>query len=152
MSSLHTQRRLFALGALVVGLGALGAVSMSSMGEDLVYYLSPTELMAKGDEAVGATVRLGGQVEAGTVDWQPDSQRLAFRVTDGDASVPVVGEGAPPQMFREGIGVVVEGRLDAEGVFRTRTVMVKHSNEYQAPEAGERPEDLYKTLMTQDAS
>jgi cytochrome c-type biogenesis protein CcmE len=142
----HATRRLFAVGALAVAGAALYIVSMSTMGEDLVYYLSPTELVAKGKAAEGATVRLGGMVEQGSVDWNPDEQTLAFRVTDGTETIAVTGVGAPPQMFREGIGVVVEGELHADSVFHTDTVMVKHSNEYKAPEEGERPEDIYKNL------
>ena len=142
----HTRRRLLALGALLVGGSALAYLALGSMGEDLVYYWSPAELSQRGDSAVGATVRLGGVVEAGSVRWEPDAQRLVFRVSDGASSVPVEGKGAPPQMFREGIGVVVEGKLDPDGVFRTSNVMVKHNNEYRPPAEGERPEDMYKTL------
>jgi cytochrome c-type biogenesis protein CcmE len=54
-------------------------------------------------------------------------------------------------MFREGIGVVVEGSLGADGVFKTEHVMVKHSNEYKAPDEGERPEDIYRTLMVEES-
>lgn len=143
----HVRRRLFALAALSVAGGALAWMSMSTMGEDLVYYWSPTELLAKAEASQGATVRIMGVVEPGSVDWRPDEQRLSFRVTDGAKTVPVEGQGAPPQMFREGIGVVVEGQLAADGVFRSRTVMVKHNNEYKAPEDGEVPGEMYKTLL-----
>ncbi len=142
----HTQRRLGALLALSIAGGAVAWMSMSSMGEDLVYYWSPTELLAKAEASQGATVRIMGLVETGTVDWKPDEQTLAFRVSDGAKSVLVQGQGAPPQMFREGIGVVVEGQLGADGVFRSRTVMVKHNNEYQPPTNGEMPGEVYKTL------
>lgn len=148
----QTTRRILALGALAISATVLFYLSTSTMGEDLVYYWSPTEITDRGDSAYNATVRLGGMVEPGSVDWEPDSQRLAFRVTDGAHSVAVEGKGAPPQMFREGIGVVVEGKLSRDGVFRTNTVMVKHSNEYKAPEEGERPEDLYQTLISEEAS
>jgi len=141
------QRKLAALAAIATVAGVLAWLSFGTMGEDLVYYWSPAELVAKGEAARDATVRLGGLVEAGSVEWNPDSQRLAFRLTDGKGSVPCVGQGAPPQMFREGIGAVVEGRLDGEGVFRTSNVLIKHSNEYRAPTEGERPQDMYKSLM-----
>lgn len=146
------QRRLFMVGALLVGSGALAWVSMGTLGDNLVYYWSPAEMQAKGDDAIDATVRLGGMVVPGSVKWEPEAQRLAFQVSDGTATVDVVGEGAPPQMFREGIGVVVEGRLGADGKFRSDEVMVKHSNEYRAPEAGERPEDVYKSLLVEDGT
>jgi cytochrome c-type biogenesis protein CcmE len=142
----HRRRRLIGLAALLVGLSILGFISMNSIGDDLVYYWSPTEVRAKAAEARDATIRLGGMVEPGSVDWNPGAQTLAFRVTDGAETIAVEGKGAPPQMFREGIGVVVEGKLDGDGVFRSSTVMVKHSNEYQPPEDGERPEEIYKRL------
>lgn len=147
----HLQRRLYALGALLVAGAALAWISLSSMGEDLAYYLSPTELLDRGEAAVGPVVRLGGMVEEDSLDWRPDELHLAFRITDGRHTIPVEGLSAPPQMFREGIGVVVEGRLQSSGVFRTTNIMVKHSNEYRPPEVGERPEDVYGTLIEEGA-
>lgn len=142
----HVQRRLMALAALAVAGGAIAWMSMSSLGEDLVYYWSPTELREKGELGREATVRIMGLVEAGSVDWRPDEQMLRFRVTDGQTSVAIEGRGAPPQMFREGIGVVVEGELGADDVFRSHDVLVKHGNEYRPPEDGEHPGDVYKSL------
>lgn len=146
-----TQRRLMALGALLVAGGALAWLSLGSMGEDLVYYWSPAELQQRGDSAVGATVRLGGMVEPGSVQWDPATQHLAFRITDGAATVFVDGQGAPPQMFREGIGVVVEGKMGGDGTFHTHEVMVKHNNEYRPPKEGEKPEEMYKSLVQDGA-
>lgn len=146
------QRIALAIGAVVVSAGVLFYLSTASMGEELVYYKSPTELRAMGSKAQNATIRMMGMVEEGTVDWKPESQQLAFRVWDGETSLAVVGQGAPPQMFREGIGVVIEGKLGPDGVFRSNTVMVKHSNEYQAPEEGEMPDEVYKMLREEDAS
>lgn len=142
----HARRRLFAVAALTVAGSALAYLSASTMGEDIVYYWTPTELLAKGEAGREATVRIMGVVEPGSVDWKPEAQRLAFRVSDGAQVVPVVGQGAPPQMFREGIGVVVEGRLGGDGVFASSTVMVKHDNSYQPPKDGEMPEQVYEAL------
>ncbi|MCB9673635.1 MAG: cytochrome c maturation protein CcmE [Alphaproteobacteria bacterium] len=140
------KRRIFALVALAVAAGALGTIAFSDMGEDLVYYWSPTELLAR-DDAMNHTVRLGGQVEPGTIDWDKEAQTVSFSISDGSASVPVSCKGNPPQMFREGIGVVVEGELQPDGVFHTEKIMVKHSNEYKAPEGTETdPRKLYSTL------
>lgn len=145
------KRRLIALAALLVAGGALGFVSMSNMGEDLVYYWSPSELLAH-DKATDATVRLGGMVMAGSFEWDQDAHRTSFTVTDNAKQVPVEIEGNPPQMFREGIGVVIEGQLGADGVFRSDRVMVKHSNEYEAPEDGAMPPHPAKTLVAEDDS
>ena len=140
------KRRIFAVVALLVAGVALGAISFSDMGEDLVYYWSPTELLER-DDAMNHVVRLGGQVEPGTISWDKEAQTVAFSISDGSQSVPVMSTSNPPQMFREGIGVVVEGELKSDGVFHTEKVMVKHSNEYQAPEGEETdPRKLYSTL------
>lgn len=148
------KRRIFALIALTVAGTALGAISFSNMGEDLVYYWSPEELLARAD-AQDHTVRLGGQVQPGTVEWDKEKQTVAFVVLgpDGKTAVPVVSKGNPPQMFRENIGVVVEGKLAADGVFYSDTIMVKHSNEYQAPgEEGADPTKKYETLAEGNAA
>ena len=93
-------------------------------------------------------MRLGGQVVAGSVQWNADALDLRFRVTDGAKEVLVHSTGAPPQMFRGGIGVVVEGKYSRTGVFESHSLMVKHSNEYRAPTPGEgHPARLDKTLI-----
>jgi len=142
------KRRLALVAALLVGLTGLGAVMMGSMQENLVYFWDAQQVLEAGDEAVGATIRLGGLVEAGSVDWNADGQELAFRVTEatGAWSVPAHAKAAPPAMFREGIGVVVEGTMKPDGTFECDQVMVKHSNEYKAPEEGVDSKELYKTL------
>jgi len=140
---------------LAIGLasGALWFVAsgMGGLSENLVYYWSPTELVDAGNKAYSATIRLGGMVEPGSMNWDPDHQQLSFRVTDGANTVPVQCTGAPPQMFREGIGVVVEGEFGREGVFHTDRVMVKHSNEYRAPENGEHPKEVFRTLVEDES-
>lgn len=144
-------RPLAAVAAVLVAGSALVWVSAGSLGENLVYYWSPTELVDAGQSAKGATVRLGGMVQPGSVDWNPDNQHLAFSISDGTQEVAVVSTGAPPQMFREGIGVVVEGQVDGSAVFHTDRVMVKHSNEYRAPDDANMPsvEEMYKTIVAE---
>lgn len=143
----RVQRLVLALTAVGVVGGTLGYLSLSTMDDELVYYWSPTELHAKGEAARDATVRIMGVVVDDSVVWTPEDQRLAFRVTDGSDEVAVEGTGAPPQMFREGIGVIVEGKLHADGVFRSQTVMVKHDNEYAPPAEGEMPDEVYRALQ-----
>jgi cytochrome c-type biogenesis protein CcmE len=127
------RRLLFGLGALAVAGGAFVAIAVGGIGANLVYYWGPSEVQAAGDSAVGATVRLGGQVVAGSVRRAAGVSGLEFAVTDGRATVPVRSEGLPPQMFREGIGVVVEGTMTSEGVFAGSRLLVAHGNDYQAP-------------------
>ncbi len=133
---------------LVVVLGGFGYLLYGGIGENLVYFLTPRELLAKGERAYDAPVRLGGMVVPGSVQWNAERLELRFTVTDGTQQVRVRSKGAPPQMFRDGIGVVVEGRYRRGGEFESHNLMVKHSNEYRAPKPGEQPHDLYKTLLS----
>lgn len=147
------KKQLSAVIALGVAGVALGYISMGDIEENLVYYWDAQELLHKGDAAHGATVRLGGVVQRGSMQWDESGLRVNFRVglapEPGTQAVAVAFTGAPPQMFREGMGVVVEGKYDGT-LFRADRLMVKHSNEYRPPEEGERPEQIYKTLIKDD--
>ena len=130
--------RLLGAGAVAVAATAIAAVALGGLGRNLVYYWGPADVQRAGEKALGAVIRLGGKVQEGSVRYQPGVPGLAFAVTDGVNTVPVHAEGMPPQMFREGIGVVVEGTLLAGGTFEGRRLMVSHGNEYRAPKAGEK--------------
>src|SRR5437879_1252089 len=123
----------FAVGALGVAAGAFLFITLGGIGENLVYYWGPKELRAAGRKAVGATIRLGGQVAPGSVKRGDGVSNLEFDVTDGTALVHVVSRGVPPQLFRDRIGVVVEGTLAKDGNFESRRLMVSHDNKYRAP-------------------
>ncbi len=140
------QRRTFLVAALLVGGSALGFISFANIGENLVYYWDAKQVQEAGQKAFGATIRLGGVVKPGSLKWDTERNDLQFVVTDGTVEISVQASGAPPQMFREGIGVVVEGTMVKGGVFESDRLMVKHSNEYRAPEAGVETKDLYKTV------
>jgi len=122
------------------------------IGENLVYFLTPTELLAKGTAAQGANLRLGGMVEPGSVHWDAERRELRFRLRDDGHAIDVVSTGAPPQMFAEGIGAVVEGVYTPDGVFHSHNLMVKHSNEYRPPKAGEHPAEYYRQLFKRQQS
>ena len=94
---------------MIVVLGVIAYLAISSIGNALVYYLTPSELLARGEAAVGDTIRLGGQVEPGSVHGEPTD--LVFVLTDGTAEIPVHSTAAPTRSFREGSGAVVEGTL-----------------------------------------
>ena len=141
-------RRWFAFGAFAVAGAAFLAITAGGIGQNLVYYWGPTELHAAGDKAIGATIRLGGLVKTGTLVRHPDGSTLEFDVIDRPgAAVHVVTRSVPPQMFREGIGVVVEGTMTPAGHFESRRLMVSHSNEYRAPDDPSRADakDLMRT-------
>lgn len=132
---------------LLIVLGGFGYLIYGGLDDNLVYFLTPSELMAKGDSAAGKPVRLGGMVEKGSVKWDAKALDLRFTLIDTKGKIEVHSQKAPPQMFREGQGVVVEGRLGKNGVFESTSLMVKHSNEYKAPHDAEKPEEAYKTLI-----
>jgi cytochrome c-type biogenesis protein CcmE len=122
-----------ALGALGVAAAAFLFIAVGGIGENLVYYWGPKELRAAGAKAIGATIRLGGQVAVGSIKRDEGVSNLEFDVTDGTTSVHVVSRGVPPQLFRDRIGVVVEGTMTREGSLESRRLMVSHDNQYRAP-------------------
>ncbi|MGH7474700.1 MAG: cytochrome c maturation protein CcmE [Longimicrobiales bacterium] len=140
-------RRFGIAGGITVIAAAFAYLLYSGIGENLVYFLTPTELLAKGPSAYETPVRLGGQVAPGSVSWDAEALRLQFRITDGTRTLDVHARGAPPAMFRDGIGVVVEGRFTRADVFESTNLMVKHSNEYRPPHEGQEPQELYRSLL-----
>lgn len=135
-------------GAVIV-LAVFGYLAWGGIGQNLVYFLTPSELLAKGNTAYGSNLRLGGMVDSGSVRWDADKLELRFRLKDETRTVEVLSSGAPPQMFTEGIGAVVEGVWGPDSVFRSHNLMVKHSNEYRAPKEGEgqHPAEYYRELF-----
>jgi cytochrome c-type biogenesis protein CcmE len=110
----------------------IGYVALQTLQTAAVYYYTPTEAKQRGF-ATGQLVRLGGQVAAGTLAYDPAARDLRFTVTDGVTSVKVIGTGAPPGLLREGTGAVVEGSFAADGTFRASQVIAKHDEVYTAP-------------------
>lgn len=139
-------KRTVIVGAVVI-VGVFAYLLYGGIDANVVYFLTPKELLAKGTKGVDVPVRLAGQVKPGSVKWNDSTLQLHFTITDGTSEIAVDSKGAPPQMFRDGMGVVVEGRYLASGVFHCTNLMVKHSNEYRAPKPGESPQEAYKTLM-----
>ncbi len=127
--------RWFMLAALVVSGGAFAVIAASGINDNLVYYWTPSDLHANGAKAYGATIRLGGMVAAGSIE-KVGGSTVEFDVHDGVKTVHVKTMTVPPQMFREHIGVVVEGTMVQGGYFQSNRLMVSHSNEYKAPASG----------------
>ena len=146
-----TRNRLIAVGALLVAGAALSFVAFGNIGKNLVFYWTPGEMLAQGSKAYGPTIRLGGIVQPGSLQWDAAHTHLTFRVADSDKqgapSVLVRSTETPPQMFRERIGVVVEGTFDRSQTFTSSRLMVNHSNEYRPPKPGEGP-DRWKTTVS----
>ncbi len=125
----------FLIGGLII-LAALSYLIYGGMREAIVYFVTPAELKGQEKSSMGKSLRLGGMVVAGSL--QKDLQALTYRfqVTDGVVSIPVFFHGVPPDLFSEGKGAVVEGRMGDDGVFLATTIMAKHAEEYSPPHAG----------------
>lgn len=149
-AAMRRRTRRFMLGAFVVAIAAFSVIAASGINENLVYYWTPTELRAAGEKAYGASIRLGGMVAAGSVRNLGGASGIEFDVHDAGASVRVKSSGVPPQMFREKIGVVVEGTMVPGGYFKSNRLMVSHDNEYRAPEQGHsmNQEELKKLMKS----
>ena len=140
-------RRKLAVGVAVVLVAVFGWLLFGNLDKNVVFFLTPKELLAKGASGVEVPVRVGGQVKPGSVQWDAKALDLRFTITDGSGEIAARSSGAPPQMFRDGMGVVVEGRLGRDGLFQATNLLVKHSNEYRPPKPGQEPQQMYKTLM-----
>jgi cytochrome c-type biogenesis protein CcmE len=133
--------------AIVGGLAALGAATalvLMAFQENLVFFFTPSQVAAQ-EAPLGRTFRIGGMVEKGSV--KRDGVEVRFVVTDTAKTIPVVYRGALPDLFREGKGVVAQGQLGADGVFRAREVLAKHDENYMPPEAAHAVEKARKTLQ-----
>jgi cytochrome c-type biogenesis protein CcmE len=127
--------RWFMVGAFVVAGIAFTVIAASGINKNLVYYWTPSDVLANGQKAYGANIRLGGMVAKGSIHKLGGSN-VEFIVHDGKMRVPVKTSTVPPQMFRENIGVVVEGTMMPGGYFQSSRLMVSHNNEYKAPAKG----------------
>ena len=125
---------------LVLVTAALAAVliavllAMWGLKDRASYFYTPADIAA-GKARPGQAIRLGGMVERGSIQRQPDGVTIRFLVTDGKAQTPVVYRGIPPELFREGSGAVAEGRLE-QGLFVADTILAKHDERYMPPELG----------------
>jgi cytochrome c-type biogenesis protein CcmE len=121
---------------LVLIAGSLAWVGTRALSGNLVYYVTPTELLEQ-QPPPGEQLRLGGQVVPGSVHDIADG--VNFVVTDGTTRMTVVHAGGTPALFRTGIGVVLEGTYGPDGAFHSDNMLVKHGEEYRPPEPGETP-------------
>jgi cytochrome c-type biogenesis protein CcmE len=135
------------MAAIALGVAALGiatALVLMAFEKNLVFFFTPSQVAAN-EAPKGKTFRIGGMVLAGSV--QRSGVEVQFVVTDTAKSIPVVYRGALPDLFREGKGVVAQGQLGADGVFRAREVLAKHDENYMPPDAAHAIEQAQKTLQ-----
>jgi cytochrome c-type biogenesis protein CcmE len=135
------------LAAIALGVAALGiatALVLMAFEKNLVFFFTPSQVAAN-EAPQGKTFRIGGMVLAGSV--KREGIDVHFVVTDTARTIPVVYRGALPDLFREGKGVVAQGQLGPDGVFRAREVLAKHDENYMPPEAAHAVEKAQKTLI-----
>lgn len=128
------QRLVLVILAVVAVLGAV-LLAMWGLKDRAAYFYTPADVVA-GKAAAGEAMRLGGMVEKGSVSRDADGVTTRFIVEDGDARVPVSYRGILPDLFREGSGVVAEGRLTADRSFVADNILAKHDERYMPPELG----------------
>src|SRR5712671_3238481 len=150
--AMRRKTRRFMIGAFAAAAVAFLVIAYGGISKNLVYYWTPTDLHAAGDKAYGATIRLGGMVAPKSVRGRSGTSGLEFDVKDATGIVHVKSSGVPPQMFRENVGVVVEGTMTRSGYFQCNRLMVSHSNEYRAPKGGHKmsKDELQKLMRTTD--
>ncbi|MEK7835380.1 MAG: cytochrome c maturation protein CcmE [Pseudomonadota bacterium] len=131
---------------IAAGLGVLALASalvLNAFRSNLVFFFSPSQVMAN-EAPRGKAFRIGGLVETGSVKRADDGLTVRFRVTDTAHTVVVVYTGILPDLFKEGKGVVAQGRLGADGVFAATEVLAKHDENYMPPDAAHAIEQAQK--------
>ena len=150
MTSNKNRNLKWTIGLGVVFLIIIG-LSLNELNSNSVYFFTPKEAKDRAPTIVGQTVKVGGMVKPGSVKWEPKELSLKFTLSNlKDTEIQVAHIGTPPDMFKEGQGVIVEGQLDKEGLtMKSKTLMVKHSEEYQKPEDhySQEPELLKKSIF-----
>jgi len=130
------RRRLILIGAGMLALSAAVALVLTAFEDNLVFFYSPSDLLAE-KAPEGRALRLGGLVEEDSVKRLGDGLTVEFRVTDLANAVPVTFRGILPDLFREGQGVIAEGHFGADGVFVADEVLAKHDENYMPPEVAD---------------
>jgi cytochrome c-type biogenesis protein CcmE len=144
-------KRFALIGVGVAALAIATALVLNAFQSNLVFFFTPTQVAAR-EAPIGRTFRIGGMVETGSLKRGPDGLTVHFRVTDTAQTIPVVYKGILPDLFKEGKGVVAQGRLGPNGEFSASEVLAKHDENYMPPEAAhamEQAQKAQKTVVTQ---
>ena len=141
MNSTPKKRLGLIAGGLII-CGAAAALVFNAFEENLVFFFSPSQVAAH-EAPEGRAFRIGGFVQEGSVQRQKDGVTVRFEVTDTAHTVPVTYKGSLPDLFKEGKGVVAQGKLQ-NGVFVADQVLAKHDENYMPPEAEKAVQDAHK--------
>jgi len=142
------KRRLTAVLVIVVGVGVAAVVAMKALNENMLFFISPSDVKEQNLPA-GKRFRLGGLVAGGSVKRAEDSLTVAFVVTDGPSSTNVRFNGILPDLFREGQGIIAIGQLTEDGTFEAAEVLAKHDENYMPPEVADALEKSGHTVKEQ---
>jgi cytochrome c-type biogenesis protein CcmE len=142
------KRRLIGVLVIILGVGVAAAVAFRSLNENMLFFVSPTDVEEQSLPA-GKRFRLGGLVGEGSVSRAEDSLAVTFVVTDGLASVDVRFDGILPDLFREGQGIIAIGELTPDGRFEAAEVLAKHDENYMPPEVADALEKAAQTETDQ---
>jgi cytochrome c-type biogenesis protein CcmE len=148
MKPRHRRAALIVAGVAVLGVAT--ALVLSAFRQNLVFFYTPSDVAAN-KVPTNQTFRIGGLVENGSVHREGKGVRVTFRVTDTASTINVAYDGILPDLFREGKGVVAEGKIEPGGLFHASQVLAKHNENYMPPEAAhalEQAEKARKTLVT----
>ena len=130
------RKRMLVIALLLVGMGLATALILKSFNQNLMYFYSTSDV-ANGKAPVGRDFRIGGLVIKGSVKRAADSLAVQFVLSDLKKEVPVTYTGILPDLFREGQGIVANGKLGTDGTFVAREVLAKHDENYMPPEVAE---------------
>jgi cytochrome c-type biogenesis protein CcmE len=129
-------RRFAWIGGGVLLLGVAAALVLNAFQSNLVFFFTPSQIAAN-EAPKGRAFRIGGLVVDKSLTRDKDGLTVHFNVTDTAKTVPVVYTGILPDLFKEGKGVVAQGKLEPDGVFRATEVLAKHDENYMPPEAAD---------------
>ena len=141
-------KKLVIITSSVTALGFAAVLVLNAFQSNLVFFFSPTQVVAK-EAPIGKSFRIGGLVADGSVKREDGSTTVHFAITDTAETIPVVYTGILPDLFKEGKGVVAQGKISDQGVFLADEVLAKHDENYMPPEAAEA---LEKAAKAQKAS
>ena len=136
-------KRLAMVAGGIAALGVAAALALSAFNQNLVFFFTPSQIAAN-EAPRDRTLRVGGMVAPGSIKRQSDGVTVEFVVTDMAKSITVSYRGSLPDLFREGKGVVTQGRVDADGIFRASEVLAKHDENYMPPDAAHAIEQAQK--------
>ena len=134
------KKRIVMVCCIILGMGVAAALILTAFEKNLLYFYSPSQIV-KGEAPTERAFRIGGLVMDGSVERDPKSLNVSFVLTDTLEHITVTYEGILPDLFREGQGIVANGKLDANGVFQASEVLAKHDENYMPPEVAQALED-----------